>query len=79
MKLPGQLSALTKSYEKAYKVQKPEKKLQWFPNMGSVTLEIESNGEVLEVEVDMVKASVLELFSEKRERNISQQPISVIL
>ena len=69
LKLPGQLGRMTDAYEKAFRQMKPEKRLQWIPNLGSVSLEITLKDRSLSLDVTPTQAAVLELFSEKCECN----------
>lgn len=61
-KLPGQLGRLAKQYQKAFTKLKPEKRLEWLPALGSISLEIVLEDRKLELEVTPLQAAVLELF-----------------
>lgn len=67
LKLPGQLGRLAKQYEKAFTKLKPEKRLEWLPALGSVSLEIVLKDRTLELDVTPLQAAVLELFDTRRE------------
>ena len=67
LKLPGQLGKMTEAYEKAFRKVKPEKRLHWIPNLGSVNLEITLKDRNLSLDVTPIQAAVLELFTDKRE------------
>lgn len=57
--------SLQESYQKAFAVMKPDKRLQWLPNMGSVEVDIEMDDRSYNLEVTPAQAVVLELFQEK--------------
>ncbi|EJD53705.1 hypothetical protein AURDEDRAFT_141713 [Auricularia subglabra TFB-10046 SS5] len=65
IKMPGQLLQLMKAYEKSYIKQKPDKRLQWIPLLGSVKIEIALKDRTREVEVTPLEAAIIELFSQK--------------
>jgi hypothetical protein len=51
-------------YRTEYEKQKPDKKLRYVPNMGTVDLVVEmDSGETLEVTVNPLQAAIIELFS----------------
>ena len=59
------LHSLQGNYEKAFRLQKPDKKLHWIPNMGVADLTIQMNdGRELNVSVTPLQAAVVELFSQ---------------
>lgn len=66
LKLPGQLGRLAKQYEKAFTKLKPEKRLEWLPALGSVSLEVVLKDRTLELEVTPLQAAVLEMFDARR-------------
>lgn len=74
LKLPGQLARYTASYDKSFRKIKQDKKLQWIPTLGSVTLEIALQDRTVEMEVTPLQAAVLETFSETCR---CSQPISL--
>lgn len=76
LKLPGQLGRLTKQYEQSFAKWKPEKRLEWVPTLGSVTLEITLQDRVIEVEVTPLQAAVLETFDQKGELRVLSIPCS---
>lgn len=49
-------------YTKAFTHQKPDKKLRWLPQLGSVNLTIELKDRTLELEATPLQASLIELF-----------------
>ncbi|RXW21342.1 hypothetical protein EST38_g4511 [Candolleomyces aberdarensis] len=63
--LPGQFQDLQESYSHEFTVFKPDKKLKWIPNLGTVHLKIELEDRTLEVEVPPLEAAFIELFSQK--------------
>ena len=44
---------------------KPDKRLKWLPNLGTVHLELQLQDRVVEAEVPPLEAAFIELFSEK--------------
>lgn len=62
IKLPGQLARMTEDYERVWKIMKPEKKLSWVPDLGSISLKVELEDRKLDLEVTVVQAAVLECF-----------------
>jgi anaphase-promoting complex subunit 2 len=52
-------------YESAYARMKPDKKLRWLPQLGSVSMELELADRKIEIEVTPLQAAIIELFSEK--------------
>lgn len=70
LKLPGQLGKLAASYERAFRKVKQDKKLQWMPTLGTVTLEVAMQDRTVEMEVTPIQAAVLETFSEISERSM---------
>jgi hypothetical protein len=46
---------------------KPDKKLRWFPQLGSVTITLELRDRTLKAEATPLQAAVIELFSERGE------------
>lgn len=75
--LRSELGALSErsDTEKARRVQdqyangfaefKPDKKLLWLPQLGTITLEIELQDRTIEAEVTPLEAAVIGLFEEK--------------
>jgi len=63
--MPGQFESLQGDYEKAFRLQKPDKKLHWIPNMGVADLTIQmDDGCELNVSATPLQAAVVELFSQ---------------
>ncbi len=59
--------SLQGNYEKAFRLQKPDKKLHWIPNMGIADLTIQmDDGRELNVSATPLQAAVVELFSQTR-------------
>ena len=67
IKLPGELARMTADYDRAYKIMKPEKKLSWIPDLGSVSMEVDLGDRKLDLVVSVIQAAVLECFSAKGE------------
>lgn len=56
---------MQKRYQDEFEKQKPDKKLRYLPNMGSVDLTVEMDSlETLTVTVNPLQAAIIELFSE---------------
>jgi len=65
LQMPGQFEILQGNYEKAFRLQKPDKKLHWIPNMGIADLTIQmDDGRELNVSATPLQAAVVELFSQ---------------
>ena len=50
-------------YAREYHTFKPDKKLRWMPQMGSVELQVELAHRTISTEVNPLQAAVVELFS----------------
>jgi anaphase-promoting complex subunit 2 len=59
---------MQEEYARKYQQLKPDKKLHWVHQMGSLKLAIELKDRTVEVNATPLEAAVIELFSEKRER-----------
>jgi anaphase-promoting complex subunit 2 len=58
-------------YQVEYEKQKPDKKLRYLSNMGSVELTVEmDSGETLSAAVNPLQAAIIELFSQQSKRYI---------
>lgn len=72
---PGLLSMNALTLTRAFRVQdkyakgftefKPDKKLYWLPQLGTITLEIELQDRTIEAEVTPLEAAVIGFFGEK--------------
>ena len=64
-------SALTRAcrvqdlYANGFTEFKPDKKLHWLPQLGTITLELELQDRSIEAEVTPLEAAVIGLFEEK--------------
>ncbi|CAK5268478.1 unnamed protein product, partial [Mycena citricolor] len=63
--MPGQFQALQKQYSKDFSLFKPDKKLQWFPHLGTVDLVLELQDRTVTKSVPPLEAAFIELFSQK--------------
>ncbi|KAF9005219.1 hypothetical protein BDQ17DRAFT_1354061 [Cyathus striatus] len=63
--MPGQFQKLQESYTREFQIFKPDKRLKWFPHLGTVTVELELQDRTLEVNVPPLEAAFIELFSQK--------------
>ncbi|MBW0483948.1 hypothetical protein O181_023663 [Austropuccinia psidii MF-1] len=62
-KYSPRLVELQKQFEKAYTLQKVDRRLRWFPQLGSLELDVELQDRTLSLEVTPLQASVIELFA----------------
>ncbi|KAL7414537.1 hypothetical protein BDY24DRAFT_360993 [Mrakia frigida] len=69
--VPGQLSRLQARYAKAYHQFKPDKRLRWLPQLGTVEVKLELEDRVVEVEASPLQASIIELFGETSSWNLA--------
>ena len=58
---------MQEEYAQRYQQLKPDKKLHWVHQMGSLKLAIELKDRTVGVNATPLEAAVIELFSEKRE------------
>lgn len=54
-------------YANGFAEFKPDKRLHWLPQLGTITLEVELQDRTIEAEVTPLEASVIALFGEKGE------------
>ena len=61
---PGfiKLYRLQQDYQKRFQTLKPDKRLRWVPNVGTVELSIELDDRTLDLEVTPLQAAIVELF-----------------
>ncbi|PVF91727.1 hypothetical protein CPB86DRAFT_802615 [Serendipita vermifera] len=64
-KMPGQFARLQEEFGKKYEQIKPDKRLHWVHQMGTLKLAIELKDRTIEVTATPLEAAVIELFSEK--------------
>lgn len=57
--------SLQEEYASEFTKFKPDKKLQWLPQLGTVQLDVELEDRTVSVEVLPLEAALIELFSEK--------------
>lgn len=65
VRMPGQLGKVQEAYSKEFTIFKPDKKLKWLPQLGTVSLELLLEDRTLEVEVPPLEAAIIELFSQQ--------------
>ncbi|KAF8625915.1 hypothetical protein AX17_006641 [Amanita inopinata Kibby_2008] len=63
--MPGQFQTLQEEYAHEFTVFKPDKKLRWLPQLGTVHLELELEDRRVDVNVPPLEAAFIELFSQK--------------
>ncbi|TFY75769.1 hypothetical protein EWM64_g8243 [Hericium alpestre] len=63
--MPGQFKEIQESYAREYAIFKPDKRLRWLPNLGTVHLEVELQDRTITADVSPLEAAFIELFSEK--------------
>lgn len=57
--------SLREQYEKQFIAFKPDKRLRWLPQLGTVTLELELEDRTVEVVATPIQAALIELFSDQ--------------
>ena len=57
--------SIQQEYLKEFSTFKPDKRLRWLPQLGSVQLEIELEDRKLDLQVSPLEAAIVELFSEQ--------------
>lgn len=62
---------MQEDFAKRFQELKPDKKLHWIHQMGSLKLSIELKDRTVDVNATPLEAAVIELFSEKRASNRS--------
>uniref|UniRef100_A0A182NLW2 Anaphase-promoting complex subunit 2 n=1 Tax=Anopheles dirus TaxID=7168 RepID=A0A182NLW2_9DIPT len=65
MELPASIKEMFEQYTKAYESYKVNRTLQWTPLNGKVTIELEHNGKVQEMQVTPAQATIAIHFSEQ--------------
>ncbi|KAG8958521.1 hypothetical protein FRC03_009040 [Tulasnella sp. 419] len=63
--MPGQLRKLQESYARRFNTHKPDRKVRFMSNVGTVSLNIELSDRTLDLDVTPLQAAVIELFSAK--------------
>ncbi|KAM6489967.1 Cullin homology [Amanita muscaria] len=63
--MPGQFQKLQEEYASEFHKFKPDKKLRWLPQLGTVHLELELQDRTVDVTVPPLEAAFIELFSQK--------------
>jgi len=57
---------MQEDYAREFTVFKPDKKLKWLPNLGTVHLDVELEDRTISADVPPLEAAIIELFSQKR-------------
>ncbi|KAK2463769.1 hypothetical protein APHAL10511_004207 [Amanita phalloides] len=63
--MPGQFQELQKEYAQEFHKFKPDKRLKWLPQLGTVELELELEDRTVDATVPPLEAAFIELFSQK--------------
>ncbi|KAF8723226.1 hypothetical protein AX14_009377 [Amanita brunnescens Koide BX004] len=63
--MPGQFNELQKEYAQEFHKFKPDKRLKWLPQLGTMQLELELGDRIVEATVPPLEAAFIELFSQK--------------
>ncbi|KAM0747435.1 hypothetical protein T439DRAFT_359225 [Meredithblackwellia eburnea MCA 4105] len=63
LKLSGQLAQVQDKYNKTFASLKPDKKLKWLPQLGSVNLTIHLEDRTVTLDATPLQASIIELFN----------------
>lgn len=61
--LPGQMARAQQRYAKAFHQFKPDKRLRWLPQIGTVSVVLELEDRTIEAEASPLQAAVADLFS----------------
>lgn len=64
------LLSLQARYAKAFHQFKPDKRLRWLPQLGTVEIKLELEDRTVEVEASPLQASIVELFGQESEPHI---------
>ncbi|CAG8581017.1 6618_t:CDS:10, partial [Acaulospora colombiana] len=72
-KMPGQFARLQEEFGKKYEQIKPDKRLHWVHQMGTLKLAIELKDRTVEVTATPLEAAVIELFSENEALGVKEQ------
>ncbi|CED84265.1 Anaphase-promoting complex (APC), subunit 2 [Phaffia rhodozyma] len=62
LQLPEKLGRSQTKYAKAYHRFKPDKRLKWIPQLGTIDVKLELADRIVEVEANPIQAAVIELF-----------------
>ncbi|KAK4057900.1 hypothetical protein OIO90_001119 [Microbotryomycetes sp. JL221] len=65
LKLPGQLGRAQLEYDRAFKSSRPDKKLRWLPQLGTVNITVDLKDRSLTLDVTPLQSAVLEMFSQQ--------------
>ena len=71
LKLPPEIQGGFDAYHKGFRNIKRDRKLQWLPFLGAVDLELEINGELKELTVNPLQATIIYYFQDQDEWNIN--------
>ncbi|TFK66693.1 hypothetical protein BDN72DRAFT_771609 [Pluteus cervinus] len=63
--MPGQFQKLQEDYATQFTHFKPDKRLRWLPNLGTISLRLELEDRTVEADVPPLEAAFIELFSDK--------------
>lgn len=63
--LPGQLAQMQRDYTRAYVGVKPDKKLKWIPQLGTVSLTLALRDRTISAECTPLQAGIAELFGQQ--------------
>lgn len=64
-------------YEQTYVRSRPDKKLRWLPQLGSVNITVELTDRALTLDVTPLQASIIELFTSQGQSNHSPRSRSI--
>lgn len=59
---------MQQEFAERYQAKKPDKRLHWVHQLGSVHIAVHVKDRVIKVTATPLEAAIVELFSEKRER-----------
>lgn len=72
-------SRATAAYADAYHQVKPDKRLRWLPHLGTVDIKLELEDRTVELEVNLLQASVIELFGQQGAAQSTRRKTDVLL
>ncbi|KAG5644323.1 hypothetical protein DXG03_008681 [Asterophora parasitica] len=61
--MPGQFQKLQEQYAHEFSIFKPDKRLRWIPQLGTIHLELQLEDRTIDAEVAPLEAAFIELFS----------------
>ncbi|KAF8937483.1 Anaphase-promoting complex subunit 2 [Dissophora ornata] len=72
LELPTPYKRLLESFSTAFQASKPAQKLSLFPSLGMVELELELEDRTLQLQVEPIHASIIQLFEEQENLHVAE-------